>query len=278
MNNHFNPESQIAPSVLASDLDGTLIPLPDYPSNLDALAHLKKALNAAAITTIFATGRHFESVLEAMAQYDLPTPDWIVCDVGSGIYQRVNGRFERLDTYASHLEDVSGGVDREAIEAVLHCVEGLELQPLDHQQQFKISYQSSSESVYRLVDEVEALLKECGLSYGCMGSVDPFLNRGLLDVMPNGISKAYALLWLSQYANFQAEEVVYAGDSGNDFAALVSGFRSIIVANASAGLVDDLQRSLAQRSLESRLYVSKGTASSGVLEGCHYFGLLSPES
>ena len=44
--NHFNPQSEIAPTVLATDLDGTLIPLPDYPENKDDLILLKEALAA----------------------------------------------------------------------------------------------------------------------------------------------------------------------------------------------------------------------------------------
>jgi sucrose-6-phosphatase len=41
-----------------------------------------------------------------------------------------------------------------------------------------------------------------------MGSLDPFLNCGLLDVLPKGVSKAYALLWLSTHADFKPDEVV----------------------------------------------------------------------
>jgi hydroxymethylpyrimidine pyrophosphatase-like HAD family hydrolase len=88
------------------------------------------------------------------------------------------------------------------------------------------------------------------------------------------VSKAYALLWLSTHADLRPDEVIYAGDSGNDYAALVSGFRAIIVANGSDGLEAKVRASLKDRDLENRLYVAKGSASSGVLEGCQHFGLL----
>ena len=272
--NHFNPEARIAPTVLATDLDGTLIPLPDSPEHPSDLKALKRALSKSKAKLVFATGRHYESVVEAMQQYDLPSPEWIICDVGSAIYQRIGERFEVFIAYEAHLEQSSGGVDRQAVEEALSTVEGLELQPPDHQQRFKISYQSAADTVTRLVDDIGQRLKQAQLPYDCMGSLDPFLNCGLIDVMPRGVSKAYALLWLSTHANFRPDEVIYSGDSGNDYAALVSGFRAIIVANASEGLVDKVQAALAKRSLEERLYLAEHRATSGVLEGCRHFGLI----
>ena len=272
--NHFNPQSEIAPSVLATDLDGTLIPLPDAPDNNEDLVRLEKSLRSAGATLVFATGRHFDSVMEAAEEYALPTPDWIVCDVGSAIYQRKGSDYEVFDKYEAHLADTSKDIDREAIENVLGSIEGLELQAPDHQQRFKISYQSAADTVDDLVETVQAKLAESGLPYDCMGSLDPFLNRGLLDVMPSGVSKAYALLWLSTHANFKPDEVVYSGDSGNDYAALASGFRAIIVANGSSGLADKVGTTLAERGLGDRLYVAEGRATSGVLEGCRHFGLI----
>jgi HAD superfamily hydrolase (TIGR01484 family) len=271
--NHFNPQSEIAPNVLATDLDGTLIPLPEAPENERDMETLRESLKASEATLVFATGRHFESVIEAMNEYSLPQPDWIVCDVGSAIYKRQGDAYEVFDAYESHLAETSGGVDRQAIEATLDSIDGLELQPIDHQQRFKISYQSTAETVDPLTETVQERLQKAKLPYDCMGSLDPFLNCGLLDVMPQGVSKAYALLWLSTHANFLPDAVIYSGDSGNDYAALCSGFRAIIVANGSPGLSTKVGSRLSERNLGNRLYVSRGKATSGVLEGCRHFGL-----
>jgi len=272
--NHFNPQSEIAPNVLATDLDGTLIPLPETPANKEDLLTLGKSLREAGATLVFATGRHFESVMEAAEEYALPTPDWIVCDVGSAIYQRKGERYEVFEAYERHLADTSDGIDRQAIENVLESVEGLELQAPDHQQRFKISYQSAAGTMDDLVETIQAKLAESGLPYDCMGSLDPFLNCGLLDVMPRGVSKAYALLWLSTHANFRPDEVIYSGDSGNDYAALASGFRAVIVANGSPGLAEKVGTTLEARGLKDRLHLAEGKATSGVLEGCRHFGLI----
>ena len=272
--NHFNPESSIVPRVLATDLDGTLIPLPETEANVTDLQRITDHFSRSSQPLVFATGRHFESVLDAIEQYNLPIPEWIVCDVGSAIYQRVGSRFEVFEKYEAHLTESSGGFDRALIEKALHGIEGLELQSSAHQQRFKISYQASAESILGLVDQVNDLLRTTQLPYECMGSLDPFSNCGLLDVMPAGVSKAYALIWLSTHADFSPDEVIYSGDSGNDYAALVSGFRAIVVANGSEGLAGKVSSQLAERRISDRLYLAKQTATSGVLEGCRYFGLI----
>ncbi|NBB80356.1 MAG: HAD-IIB family hydrolase [Verrucomicrobia bacterium] len=273
--NHFNPECSIAPRVLATDLDGTLIPLPETEANRTDLQCLADHFAESQAPLVFATGRHFESVLDAIEQYNLPTPEWVVCDVGSAIYQRVGSGFQVFEKYESHLAETSGGLERTRIEKTLSTLDGLELQSPAHQQRFKISYQSNSDSVVRLVDQVNEQLRTARLPYECMGSVDPFSNCGLLDVMPAGVSKAYALIWLSTHADFSPDEVIYSGDSGNDYAALVSGFRAIVVANGSEGLAEKVRAQLVSRGISDRFYLAVNPATSGVLEGCRHFGLIS---
>lgn len=271
---YFNPQKDMLPKWLATDLDGTLIPLPEIPENTADLRAISTAREKTGMGLIYTTGRHFKSVLQAIEDFKMPIPDWIICDVGSSIYHRSSNGFERFNSYENHLLELSGGTHRDVIQTRLQSVNGLEPQSPDHQQRYKISYESEVDTVDQLVDSVNSMLQKDGLPYYCMGSLDPFLNRGLLDVLPKGVSKAYALLWLSSHADFQPDEVVFSGDSGNDFAALVSGFRAIIVANASKGLADRVRQELSSRQLDDRLYLARGQATSGVLEGCRFFGLI----
>jgi hydroxymethylpyrimidine pyrophosphatase-like HAD family hydrolase len=100
------------------------------------------------------------------------------------------------------------------------------------------------------------------------------MQRGLIDVLPIGVSKAYALLWLSSHADFSPDEVIYSGDSGNDYAAMVSGFRTIIVGNGTPDLINKVKQKLKQRNLTERLFIAEGEATTGVLEGCRHFKLI----
>ncbi|MGD9782225.1 MAG: HAD-IIB family hydrolase [Kiritimatiellia bacterium] len=270
----FKPDPQIPPRVLATDLDGTFLPLPDRADNLAALETFRQARAENRLGLVFATGRHFESVLEAMRRHALPEPDWIVCDVGTSIYRRAAGGFERYAPFEAHMAEHTRAVDRAAVEHLLAGVEGLTLQAPEHQQRFKISYDSAVHAADRLAALANRRLQDAGLPYACLASIDPFHPIGLLDVLPVGASKAAALIWLASHADFAPDEVVFAGDSDNDFAALACGFRAIVVANAPGDLAGEARCELARRGLEHRLFQAALPATSGVLEGCRRFGLL----
>ncbi len=270
---NFIPDDNIPPSVLASDLDGTLIPLPDNQQNREDLLTLKNLLGTGKYKLIFATGRHYESVMDAIYQYDLPQPDWIVCDVGSAVYHLQEKAYNPFKPYQEHLRGVVGEVSRDTIENTFSEMEEITLQIPEHQREFKISYECSEDCLDGVVETIEGRLAELDLPYTCMGSVDPFKHIGLVDILPKGVTKAYALLWLSTHADFKPDEVVYAGDSGNDYAALVSGFRAIVVANALPVLADKIGEELHNRDLGYRYYRSTSDATSGVLEGCRHYKL-----
>ncbi len=271
---HFNPQPEIKARVLATDLDGTLIPLPERPQNKDDLIQIRELHDAGKQELVFATGRHFESVMEAVEEYGLPRPEWLICDVGSRIFRMEESGYAQFAPYEAHLSELVGKADRPAVEALLADLDGLDFQQPSHQTEHKISYQCTADRVEDLSHQVRAKLEAAALPYSCMGSLDPFLNIGLIDVLPGSVSKAYALIWLSTHADFVPDEVVYAGDSGNDEAALSCGFRAIVVANGSTGLAERVQATLASRSLIERFYQAKGEATSGVLEGMQHFGLV----
>ena len=272
---HFNPHSSTTPRILVTDLDGTLIPLPENQQNAADLELIKAHHDDGRLPLVFATGRHYESVLGAITQYRLPEPEWIICDVGSRIFRRSGGDYAPFELYEKHLNEVVGASNRATVEALLLGLDGLEFQQPDHQTAHKISYQCEAGLVEALTTEVAARLEAAKAPYSSMGSLDPFLNIGLIDVLPGAVNKAYAVRWLSTHADFAPEEVVYSGDSGNDEAALSSGFSAIIVGNASPGLADRVRQHLATANQADRLFCSTAQATSGVLEGIRHFGLLS---
>lgn len=260
--------------VLATDLDGTLIPLPGRPENRADLETLAGALETQGRELIFCTGRHYEAVLEALEEDGLPEPAWMICGVGSAIYVRSGAGYERFEPYDQYLDAKTGHVDREGIQGLLADVAGLVLQCAAHQGRFKISYDCEAEAMAGVMAEIDRRLTERGFPFRCLGSVDPFTGVGLVDLLPEGVTKASALAWLSTHGDFDPAEVVYAGDSGNDLAALTHGFRAILVGNAAEALRGEVRAVMAARGWLDRLYCAEGFASSGVLEGCRAFGLV----
>jgi HAD superfamily hydrolase (TIGR01484 family) len=270
---YFNPQAGFTPSVLATDLDGTLIPLPGNSQNREDLKKLAAHFELPERQLIFATGRHFDSVLEVMHELPLPEPDWIICDVGSRIMQRQQDSWQEVAAYTDHLQELTGGVVRADVENALQSIVGLSLQVPEHQTELKVSYQCERTRLEPILAEVEARL--AATPYTRMGSLDPFLDCGLIDVMPGPVSKAYALLWLATHTSSVPDEVIYAGDSGNDLAALAAGFRAIVVANASPDLAEKVAALQQERGIPAEhLYQAKGEATSGVLEGCRHYGLV----
>jgi HAD superfamily hydrolase (TIGR01484 family) len=263
-----NKELGFIPKVLATDLDGTLIPLPGSPENHAALAELRNA----GLDIIFCTGRHLSSVLDAISRYDLPEPSWFICDVGSSIYRNQAGRFQLFEAYARHLEDLTVRAGRTEIESLLEGLPGLGMQQEDHQGTFKISYECVADLTDPLVDRISRLLTDFHIPYAATGSVDPFLKCGLIDLLPEGVSKAYALKWLANFADYKPEALLYAGDSGNDYPALTAGWPAIVVANASPGLADKVKKELTNQNQIKYFFHANQTATSGVLDGCKYFG------
>ena len=60
-------------------------------------------------------------------------------------------------------------------------------------------------------------------------------------------------------------------------AALVAGYRSIIVANAGSALARHVYDAHRQAGWKNRLYLAQSSATSGLLEGCRWFELIQPE-
>jgi HAD superfamily hydrolase (TIGR01484 family) len=271
---HFNGELELPPTHLVTDLDGTFLPLPDHPEHQSALQTFHDIRARQDMGLVFCTGRHFESALSALQEEHLPAPDWIICDVGTSVYQRTASGFTPFADYQDHLTERVNHQHRSDIETLLNSVAHLSLQVEAHQGPFKISYECETSRLEGIVAEVAALLKESGSSYDVHGSIDPFLDCGLVDILPVGVAKAYAVIWLATHADFTPDEVIYAGDSGNDLTALSAGFRAILVANASPGLEDQVRTALGPRRAEQRLYCATASATAGVLEGCSHFGLI----
>ncbi len=263
------------PRLLATDLDGTLIPLPGHEDQRADLQTLAQGLQRREVRLAFVTGRHLESVQDAKQQHALPAPNWIICDVGTSIYgARDDHDYQPLPAYQSHLAQVTQTLPRELLQERLAAMTALTLQEPHKQGPFKLSFYVNAAQLQQVVLRVQELLHRLEAPYGIVDSVDPFNGDGLLDLLPKGVSKAYALNWLAQQEALPTESIVFAGDSGNDLAALTAGYRAIVVGNADRQLARQVQAAHDQQGWTGRLYLARQSATSGVLEGCRWFGVI----
>lgn len=260
--------------ILASDLDGTLIPLDGSDANRVDLETLTRELREHAVPLIYVTGRHRESVIDAIRDFQLPVPAWLICDVGTSIFRpKTSTDFRPLDLYNEHQEALIVELPIAALQSRLSTIVGLRLQEPEKQGRFKRSYYVEADHLSDLSERIDAILKQDDAPYRIVSSVDPFNGDGLIDLLPRGVSKSYALTWLASHLGTATDSIVFAGDSGNDFAALTAGFRSIVVGNADRNLADRVRQAHRVAGWHDRLCLASNSATSGVLEGCRKFGI-----
>ena len=260
--------------VLASDLDGTLIPLADDPQTCEDLGVLSELLRQHAVPIIFLTGRGPTSVQNAIEEHGLPMPDWIVCDVGTSIYQTDGaGGFIAVDQYASHLNDIVTPAQIASFQEQFSAVDGLELQPEPHQAPFKLSYYADHSRVESLAAQIRHAVDLSGIPCSVVHSTDTITGRGYVDILPRNVSKASALYWWAHFANQDLDQVLFAGDSGNDLPVFMAGHPAIVVANAEPAIARLAYDAHDQAGWKQRLFFATKRATSGVLEGCRWFEL-----
>lgn len=232
--------------LLVSDLDGTLL---GQPEALERFARWRQA-HQDQLRLAYNSGRFYESICELVAEGPLPAPDAVIGGVGTEIRLYPGG--EVLAGWPP--ADVRW--DRAAIQALLQAEERLQIQPEDFQSPFKLSYYAYDldES---FLQELRRRLAEAGHPVEVVYS-----SSRDLDILPAGVNKGSAAAFLASFFHVPVDRVIVAGDTGNDAAMFICGFRGIVVANAQPEL----------KALQSpKVYHASCSYADGVLEGLEYW-------
>lgn len=260
--------------LLASDLDGTLIP-PASVSDDGGVEELTKALSGRSLTLAYVTGRHLSLALQGIDAHALRSPDVLVCDVGTSVFIWGEEGYECDSGYHELMREASGDVDFEALRGRLATVDGLRMQEPEKQADFKLSYYAPhGPEGERLARRAADLLDRSGATVNVVFSVDAVADVGLVDVLPAGVAKDTALRYLHDRSGVGEERLVYAGDSGNDRAAMLSGFNVVVVGNATEEFRESIRVEARGLGLGRRIYLAQASYALGVLEGCRHFGVL----
>jgi HAD superfamily hydrolase (TIGR01484 family) len=255
-------------------LDGTLIPLERDAQRLREVEELVRAFEASQdLRLAYVTGRHLSLAQAGIEEVGLPSPDWFVCDVGTSVYRRANGSYEPDQEYRQAMRAALGGLSGDDARAAIGAMDGLELQEEEKQAEFKVSYYTRGRPE-PFVDAVQSRLDAAQAKVNLVASHDPVTDRGLLDVLPAEIAKDYAVRYLHDRSGVDEEHLIYAGDSGNDRAAMLTGFRVIVVGNADEELKKDLGIESVAQGIAERIYFAEHPYARGVLEGLRHFGAL----
>jgi len=265
--------------LLCTDLDRTIIPNGRQPEHPEARTYFQQLCALPEVTLVYVTGRHQQLALEAIEQYSLPTPDFAITDVGTMIYQLIQGEWCELLPWQVQIAADWQGKSHEQLQQALSSFSALVLQEQHKQNNFKLSYYLPLDVDRETVLQgVEKLLVQMGVDASLIWSVDEQVQIGLLDVLPRNATKLHGIEFLRQQLGYHREELIFAGDSGNDLPVLVSPIRSILVANADQQVKREAQQLAEQNDCAETLYLAQqnsfplgGNYSAGVLQGVMFF-------
>lgn len=265
--------------LLCTDMDRTVIPNGFQPEPADARKQFNTFCHRSDVKLAYVTGRHVALVKQAIKNYALPMPDYAITDVGTKIYQVSNGSWQQLADWEAEIDKDWNGQSHSQLKQLLKPVSELRLQESSKQNTHKLSYylplylDKNSK-----IAQVEAFLEKAGVNASVLWSVDEPKNIGLLDVLPKHATKLHAIEFLQEKLGYAINEVVFAGDSGNDLPVLTSCIQSVLVDNASTEIKQAAVQLSQHNGHGSALYLAQskaqennGNYAAGVLQGVAHF-------
>jgi sucrose-phosphate synthase len=202
-----------------------------------------------------ATGRRYEVVMELMEKLDIPAPEVLITSVGTEIYY---GKNLTLDT--SWKKHIDFRWHPKKIREILDPVEGVFYQTGSEQSKFKVSYEIDASVAPKLAG-IKRILRENGIRAKCV------LSHGMfLDIIPTRAGSGLSIRHMAYKWGFPLEQILVAGDSGNDADMLAGNTLGVVVGNYSKEL-EKLRK-------YPRVYFADAHHASGIIEGIHYYNFL----
>jgi len=270
--------------LLCTDLDRTLLPNGPQPESPEARELFRDFVESSGCHLAYVSGRHLTLVKRAIKDYALPQPDFAITDVGARIYRYEDDMWHNDKLWQEEIDRNWAVHGRTFICGVFDSFSELTLQEKQKQSTHKISfYHHADIDLQALQRQIEDRLARYAIEVSMIWSHDDLTGQGLLDVLPRSASKFHAISFLAGILSVGLDQVVFAGDSGNDLEVLCSEIPSVLVANASEE-VRDMARTMAARNGHSgQLYLAhgglsaeelqgmNGNYSAGILEGVLYY-------
>jgi len=238
--------------LIVSDIDHTL--LGDEKALKEFINQLEDTDSKVGFAV--ATGRTVDSAFNVLKENNVPYPDIIISSVGAEIYYNYHGRLIYSSGWDAHIRHLW---KREKIKQLLSSFDFLQYQEEDAQRKFKISYYTSDVSEY--LEKVKSTLIKNKIKANVI-----FSHGQYLDVLPYRASKGKAIRYLAYRWNIPYENILVAGDSGNDSEMLKGDLLGVVVANYSSEL-ESLKG-------QNRIYFAKRKYAGGIVDGIDYYHFL----
>ncbi|MFC0321745.1 glucosylglycerol-phosphate synthase [Olivibacter oleidegradans] len=225
--------------ILATDLDGTFLG-GEMNQRMELYRLIKEAKD---FTLVFVTGRGLETVIPLLNDPLIPTPDYIIADVGATI---VNGHtLDKIEPIQSEIE--RNWTEVFDLRQALATIEGIEPQEVPQQRRSSFYY-SNGVDLTKVMDIAEKK------NLDVITSVDKYL-----DLLPKGVNKGSTLRKLINMLGVADERVLVAGDTMNDLAMFQIGCKGVVVGASEAALFDTTAKN-------QDVYHAKQPGAGGILE------------
>ncbi len=268
--------------LLACDLDRTMFPNGPEPFSVEAKVMFENFIKTNNVFLVYVSGRSLQRALMGFSEFCVPKPTMYIGDVGTSLYIRNEDDSYTLHTgWHDELSRSWGSIQGSDIHEKVSGIQDLTQQELNNQNTFKQSYYFIPGMEETIITEVKRRLTDLEVSCEVITHIDQDTNIGYLDIVPSKSSKEHALAYLQEYFSIDKDSVVYAGDSGNDLSVLTSGYKAILVNNATENFKIKVKKVAEEKGTLQNIYFAQGGYGglngnyvSGILEGLHYFGYL----
>jgi sucrose-phosphate synthase len=201
------------------------------------------------------TGRDLKSALKLLDKLGLPKPDVMDTSCGTELHYG-----EKLTSDRSWRKQIAHQWKPAEIQGLLDAQPGFFRQADGEQSEFKISYKLDPELAPKPA-AIKRIIREAGLRAKVVVSLGIYL-----DVIPVRGGSGLSLRHLIYKWGFAPEQLLVAGDSGNDEGMLKGRSLGVVVANYSPEL--EKLRKL------PRIYFAQSAHAEGIIEGINYYKFL----
>ncbi len=236
------------------DLDGTLLGNPEsaqrFKETWETLARPSRPL------LVYNSGRSLQDTRSLIANRKLPEVDYLIGGVGTEFFDT-----RHPGPVPEFVAQFGEGWNLPLVEQIVSATAGVERQPPEFLHPYKSSWFLNRASRAQ-IDALTQRLAAAGLQVTVVYS-----SLRHLDVLPARANKGNALSWLCRRLSIPLEQVLVAGDTGNDSSMfLLPGVQGIVVENAQPELFEAV--------VKLPVFVATKVMADGVLEGLKHFGII----